>query len=952
MSRAGAAPGCASSSAVFDQLDAPAGAAALRRNGLDDEPGLMGLLDYIADLVHRDPVRAERLAVLCEQMAHTPALTGVRARACYLRAQILAERGELVGAGELIERARQLWLSCGDHLAALRANLGRMQVLDDLGSHDAAIRVGHDLIDALDRLPSGTDGRAAAQIRVHATENLGVAYAFTGRPTLALEAYLRAESGYRDLGMLRESARPIASRGVELRSLGRAREALVDFARAAAIFAATGDDLFAAQCRGDAATAHRQLGEFAQALRLLEQARHALQRLGAVVEADRLKLALAETYLEAGLWAEASATAQQVASASTISGRSHDAAMAHYLTALGELSMGRAYRSMRSLEKAQALFDQVGDLQYSARVRLSRAEASAMLGRDEHARELLEECVTVLSEGGWVVPLVWAYLRQFDLSSSLEQAQERLEKAGVLITGLDLPEVTYQFELRTARADRRRGDLGGAERHLRQAVAAVDAVSGTLPDHLLRAAFRAERFTAHSELIDLLVERGGQGDVARAARISDAVKVCTLSDLLTAGDAGQQGQAAVSDDELAAVFAELSGTYLALQNEQQRSRRETLAARAQALEHRVTTRGLRGENDGRQVAASPAPPDFDPDLDGMARDPVIAYHVTGEDILAFVSIGACTRVRRLPRALPQVHNLLDSLADQWSRFALGIGLGLSCRDELLRTTQDDLAHLHTVLIAPLSELLPAGGDHLFVVPHAPMGAVPFHALFDGRHYLLERCSVTVASTRAAATVDRARADIAGAAVVVAVPDSYAPQARNEADLVAGLLPAARVLVGADATTGAVVAASAGAHVLHLACHGVHRASSPLFSRLRLADRWMTSAEIIHLDLAGALVVLSACESGSHGRGAEPIGIGWAFLAAGAAGVLVTLWEVHDEATLTLMAEFYRLLTAGATPEQALRRAQLHTASHYPHPFYWAPFSYITSPLNPTRSVRP
>ena len=51
----------------------------------------------------------------------------------------------------------------------------------------------------------------------------------------------------------------------------------------------------------------------------------------------------------------------------------------------------------------------------------------------------------------------------------------------------------------------------------------------------------------------------------------------------------------------------------------------------------------------------------------------------------------------------------------------------------------------------------------------------------------------------------------------------------------------------------------------------------------------------------------------HGRSAEPVGLGWAFLAAGASGVVVSQWMVHDDATHQLMGPFYRGFVAGAPP---------------------------------------
>ena len=79
------------------------------------------------------------------------------------------------------------------------------------------------------------------------------------------------------------------------------------------------------------------------------------------------------------------------------------------------------------------------------------------------------------------------------------------------------------------------------------------------------------------------------------------------------------------------------------------------------------------------------------------------------------------------------------------------------------------------------------------------------------------------------------------------------------------------------------------------------------------DGVITSLDVIGLDLAGtALVVLSACETGlgvmEAGEGV--LGLRRAFLLAGASTVVVSLWKVADQATTTLMDEFYRRLLIG------------------------------------------
>jgi CHAT domain-containing protein len=116
----------------------------------------------------------------------------------------------------------------------------------------------------------------------------------------------------------------------------------------------------------------------------------------------------------------------------------------------------------------------------------------------------------------------------------------------------------------------------------------------------------------------------------------------------------------------------------------------------------------------------------------------------------------------------------------------------------------------------------------------------------------------------------------------------------------------------------------------------------MFSSLKLHDGWLTAADVMQLDLAGTLVTLSACESGRSEMfaGDEPMGLMRAFLGAGAATLVVSMWLVHDEAAARLMEKYYEWLQEGARPAQALRAAQLAIKDAYPHPYFWAPFIVV------------
>src|SRR5580765_2700778 len=118
----------------------------LRAQGLLDETGLGWVLDRAEELVHGEPAVAERLAGLCSAAAEAAGLAGPAARSSYLQARICAERGDLVEGLRLIAAARQHWLQDGQRLQAMRTDLGRMQVLDDLGRHAEAVAVGDALL--------------------------------------------------------------------------------------------------------------------------------------------------------------------------------------------------------------------------------------------------------------------------------------------------------------------------------------------------------------------------------------------------------------------------------------------------------------------------------------------------------------------------------------------------------------------------------------------------------------------------------------------------------------------------------------------------------------------------------------------------------------------------------------------------------------------------------------
>ena len=110
------------------------------------------------------------------------------------------------------------------------------------------------------------------------------------------------------------------------------------------------------------------------------------------------------------------------------------------------------------------------------------------------------------------------------------------------------------------------------------------------------------------------------------------------------------------------------------------------------------------------------------------------------------------------------------------------------------------------------------------------------------------------------------------------------------------------------------------------------------------DGILTAQEISRLDLRGLdLVVLSACQTGKGdiNQGEGVFGLQRGFKKAGAQTLVMSLWNVDDNATQIIMTAFYDNLLQGQSKRDAFHNAQQHLRTvdngRYNEPQYWAAF---------------
>jgi CHAT domain-containing protein len=312
------------------------------------------------------------------------------------------------------------------------------------------------------------------------------------------------------------------------------------------------------------------------------------------------------------------------------------------------------------------------------------------------------------------------------------------------------------------------------------------------------------------------------------------------------------------------------------------------------------------------------------------------------------------------------------------------------------------AKLYDSIFRPIENVVRSSGS-LIIVPDGSLSYLPFEALVtgSGHHgsrpsYLAEKFAIVYGPSASAlvavqeinrepmafskvllafgdpilrSDISKARAASSHALRVSAshvhqIPpaEEYAergfsldrlPYTRNEVLAIGKLVPLSRreLYFGAQATEDAVKNAKLDDfRFIHFATHGFLDEANPNRSGILLSreptsaeDGILQTNEIMRLKMNAGLVTLSACGTGLgklvNGEGI--LGLTRSFFYAGARNVAVSLWNVNDSATATLMESFYRNMNRGLPKSEALRQAKLtflHSSQlSWRHPYYWAAF---------------
>ena len=299
---------------------------------------------------------------------------------------------------------------------------------------------------------------------------------------------------------------------------------------------------------------------------------------------------------------------------------------------------------------------------------------------------------------------------------------------------------------------------------------------------------------------------------------------------------------------------------------------------------------------------------------------------------------------------------------------IGVGVEVKCEnDESCQNTEDcstnSLRDLFDSVIGPIAHLL--NGDELIIIPEGPLCLAPYAACVnEASKYLSESTRIRILPS------------LTSLNLITSCPEDYhckhgallvgdpclqnarkkhrklnpLPWAREEVKMIGDILMSTP-LTGEEATKDEVLKQLGSVSLVHIAAHGDMQAGEIVLapntsetSRIpKESDYMLRMSDVQAVQLRARLVVLSCCDSAQGKITPEGVvGIGRAFLGAGARSVLVSLWKVNDEATMEFMKSFYDHLAHGQSASIALNLAMkcLRESETFCAVKHWAPFVLI------------
>jgi CHAT domain-containing protein len=932
---------------------------ASRRAFLDRSPELhqSQIVEQLAEAVRHqvrvDVSQALRLAEAALAIATELPDKEALARALRAKANALWFMGQCKAAVDLFREAAHLFDEAGKMSEVGRTLSTSIQCLALLGEYSAAFSAADRAREIFTRL--GETSRLA-RLEIN-TANI---YHRQNRFSEALAAYERAYQQllpHRDMEGIGVALHNMA---VCLIALDDFRGALETYQRVRSFCEAHEMPLLVAQADYNIAYLFYLRGDYSRALELLRATREACRKNGDAYHLGLCDLDQSEIYLELSLIEEAAEMAHKSFEQFQQVGMGYEAARSLANLAIAVSLQGNSSRGLELFAQARDMFALEKNQVWPSLLDLYQALILFNQGQFAESRRL---CVAALNffcslsmpSKHALCHLLLARLSLY--TGDLRSAESECKSAQEMLTNLDTPILSFQAHFLMGQVQEGLRAPENAYDSYQASRAALEALRSSLQAEELKIAFMKNKVDVYSHLVQLCLNRNsGQSSIEEAFSYIEEAKSRSLRDLVF-GRAQPRASEEHEENEagwrIRDLRESLNWYYHRIEREQLSHEAvspesiQSLQSQARACEHELL-RLLHEQPCSGSVSTvlrnsrTATLGEIRDTLDSETA--LVEYFSIGERILAAIVTQENLAIFPVTLA-PRITTRLRMLQFQMSKFRLSADYITRFQEPLLRAAQAHLRELYQDVFAPLRHLLDV--RNIVFVPYGPLHSLPFHALFDGEKYLIDRFTVSYApSASIYALSHREPGNGIGPSLILGVDDAKTPFIWQEAQAVAGALPASELLLGSDATERALREKGRRSRLIHIASHGYFRKDSPMFSAIRLGDSYLTLYDLYHMNLPAELLTLSGCVTGLNviEEGDELLGLARGLLYAGARSLLLSLWDVNDQTTAEFMKLFYCRFLGHCTKAEALQRAMSELRTRYPHPYHWAPFKLVGKAL--------
>lgn len=676
-------------------------------------------------------------------------------------------------------------------------------------------------------------------------------------------------------------------------------------------------------------------GEYGKAIELYQQTRRYCQKVGDSFHSALCDLDQAELYLDLRLNEEASELAKQAQSAFMQLQMPYEAAKAIVWLAVSAYQERRLFRAFELLTAARHQMKGEGNVAWTAILALYQALVLQQEGRYYEALRYCHSAQSLLAEGGLRTVHAEVVRAAIDLDLGRpSQACDRLKIAITAAEKLQDPNLLFQAYRAMGRCYEDRNLPSDALMSYERSLVYLE----TIPVHAVVDGFKIpsikDKLDIYQTLIRLRLASSATAAPESALDLVEKFRSREIADLLSFRANSVKTPSrnrSVLVEQLRDLREELSWYYRQTQNaelidrtrtaEQSEQMRQLIRRREKSLLE--TLEAMREtEADFHSIQAAGNIP-----IDKARRclkDDELLLEIFEASGVVYAGLLTCSTCQILPltrTALVREH--LRRLNAHYSIIASHEQESSGDKGLQTERTLSVLNMIHGALIRPIQGSL--GNKRLIIVPSGLLRYVPYHALFDGTHFLTERHILSYSGSASLHFLSATKTRVMlGRDIVVGLADRIASS--NIADF-------------SSVDDIDQVRKDGGLRFVHLNSQLSPRLDNPMLSTLLVGRTKQTVFDLFNLQLPCSVMSITGVGPGvrADGNGTEIEGPARALEYAGARTLVFPLWNGPKTSTDFFFDRFYRYVSMDSDAPRAFQTALAAVREKFINPFDWASF---------------